>query len=104
MAGLTGRLRPMLAAVFFTLSMVGCAAGTGERAGGYVDDKVLEGRVKTALLNDPAVSGLAVNVETYKGTVQLSGFVNTSEEKQRAAEVARSVEGVQEVRNNITVK
>lgn len=104
MAGLIGKFRPMLAAVFIAASMVGCAADTGERAGAYVDDKVLEGRVKTALLNDPDVSGLAVNVETYRGTVQLSGFVNTQEEKQRAAEVVRSVEGVQEVRNNITVK
>lgn len=103
MAGLTGKLIPLLAAAFIAVSTVGCA-GTGERAGEYVDDKVLEGRVKTALLNDPDVSGLAVNVETYKGTVQLSGFVNTAEEKQRAAEVVRSVEGVREVRNNITVK
>ncbi len=105
MTELTGKLRPMVAVALLALSLFGCTStARHETTGQYVDDTILEGRVKTALLKDPNVSGLEVNVETYKGTVQLSGFVNTQEEKQRAGEVVRSVEGVRDVRNNITVK
>lgn len=105
MTGLTGKLRPMMAVVLVTLSLFGCASTSRhETTGQYVDDATLTSKVKTALLEDPNVSGLDVGVETYKGTVQLSGFANTQQEKSRAGEVARSVSGVREVRNNITVK
>ena len=55
-------------------------------------------------MNDPQVSGLAINVETFKGTVQLSGFANSVDERQRAEELAGSVEGVQSVQNDIRLK
>jgi hyperosmotically inducible protein len=60
--------------------------------------------VKTAIARDDTLSVFAINVETYKDVVQLSGFVNTQTEKARAASVARGVEGVATVRNNLVVK
>jgi osmotically-inducible protein OsmY len=85
---------------------LGACAGTSQKesTGEFFDDTVLTGKVKTALLGDPAVSGLAVNVETFKGVVQLSGFVKTSAERNRAAELARGVKGVKEVKNDILLR
>ena len=99
------RLTRILAAAFVALALAACAStdkreGTGE----YFDDSVLTTKVKAALLKDPAVSGLAVNVETFKGVVQLSGFVKTSAERSRAAELARAVAGVKQVRNDILLR
>lgn len=85
--------------------LAGCA-GTDQResVGEYIDDTVMTSRVKAALLNDPAVSGLSVNVETYKGTVQLSGFVKTAPERNRAVQLAREVKGVRQVKNDILIR
>lgn len=83
----------------FTLA--GCAATpTKEGTGEYFDDTVLTAKVKTALLKDPTVSGLAVNVETFKGVVQLSGFVKTTAERDRAHVVGREVAGVKQIKND----
>ena len=93
---LTGVLSLMLAA---------CAGGAKqESTGEYIDDTVITSRVKSALLNDPAVSGLSVNVETFKGSVQLSGFVKTVAERNRAVQLARGVTGVRQVRNDILIR
>ncbi len=73
---------------------------TGER----VDDTATTARVKLALKKDTRYTYPDVKVTTFKGTVQLSGFVNDSAQKERATEVAKNVEGVKEVVNNITVK
>ena len=87
------------------LFLAACAAtSTDESTGEYVDDAAITAKVKTALLQDPEVSGLAINVETFKGTVQLSGFANTERERQRAVTLARSVAGVQAVQNSIRLK
>lgn len=85
--------------------LAGCA-GTAqlESTGEYIDDTLLTSRVKSVLLKDPDVSGLAVNVETYKGTVQLSGFVKTVAERNRAVQLARGVAGVRQVRNDILIR
>jgi osmotically-inducible protein OsmY len=92
----------VLIAVFF---LAACAATpTDESSGEYIDDAAITTKVKTALLQDPEVSGLAINVETFKGTVQLSGFANTEREMQRAETLARSVAGVQSVQNDIQLK
>lgn len=72
--------------------------------GQYVDDKSLTSRVNSALANNPDYKFEEVNVTTYKGTVQLSGFVNTSDQKTKAGDIAKQVQGVQDVVNNITVK
>jgi hyperosmotically inducible periplasmic protein len=87
------------------LFLAACAAtSTDESTGEYVDDAAITAKVKTALLQDPEVSGLAINVETFKGTVQLSGFANTERERRRAETLARSVAGVQSIQNDIQLK
>lgn len=72
--------------------------------GNYIDDKTVEAKVKSDLLADPDVKGLAVNVEVNNGRVQLSGFVDTLAQKNRAGELARNVRGVQYVKNDLVVK
>lgn len=84
---------------------VGCSSTpTRESAGQVVDDSVITSRVKTRFVEDKDVSALGIHVETYKGTVQLSGFANSPAEMMRAAEVAASVPGVKAVRNDIRLK
>ena len=73
-------------------------------AGRYIDDSVITAKVKAALLKDPAVSALAVSVETRKGTVVLSGFVDSDSQLQRATEIAAGVQGVVTVKNALVVK
>lgn len=75
-----------------------------ETAGQYVDDSVITTKVKSAILGDPALKVTQISVETYQGKVLLSGFVDSPQSVQRAGEVARSVEGVKEVKNNLVVK
>ena len=83
----------------------GCA-GTSkqESTGEYIDASVLTSKVKTAIYNDPMLKVLQINVETFKGVVQLSGFVDSPEAAARAVEVTRSVEGVKAVKNKMSVK
>jgi len=97
-----------VSAVMLVVSMavVACAStgGTGKTAGEQVDDSVTTGRVKAALIADPTTKAHQIDVETYKGTVQLNGFVDTAASKERASEVAKNTKGVTAVRNNLTVK
>jgi hyperosmotically inducible protein len=74
------------------------------RAGQYLDDSVITAKVKAALLKDPVVSGFAVSVETYKGIVLLSGFVQSINQARRAAEIASGVQGVVTVKNALAVR
>ncbi len=77
----------------------------GERtAGEAIDDKTLTSRVKSALADNAEYKFSDVAVSAFKGTVQLSGFVNVEAQKNRAGEIAKSVPGVKEVENKITVK
>lgn len=101
----TRKISQWLVTVAAALALAACAAtpkqeGTGE----YFDDTVLTTKVKAMLLNDPTVSGLAVNVETFKGVVQLSGFVKTAAERAKAVDLARAVSGVKEVKNDILLR
>src|SRR5476651_1041454 len=83
----------------------GCAStSTRDSTGQYVDDSVITTKVKSALLKDDAVKSFAVSVETVKGVVQLSGFVNTAVQKTDAGEDAMAVKGVTSVSNNLIVK
>jgi hyperosmotically inducible periplasmic protein len=83
----------------------GCAgSATRKSTGEYVDDAAITTKVKTAFAQDPAVKAIDVKVDTFKGTVQLNGFVDTAEEKARAEQIARGIEGVMNVQNNVTVK
>ncbi|MBX9848108.1 MAG: BON domain-containing protein [Rhodocyclaceae bacterium] len=85
--------------------VVGCAstskqAGTGE----YLDDTVLTTKVKAAVFNEPTLKSAEINVETFKGVVQLSGFVTSQAHINKAIEVARSVNGVTSVKNDMRIK
>lgn len=84
---------------------LGCAStpkkeGTGE----YLDDTVITTKVKTAILQEPSLKSAEINVETFKGVVQLSGFVNSPADINKAVEVARRVEGVNSVKNDMRTK
>jgi len=84
---------------------VGCASTTKqEGTGEYVDDSVITTKVKAAILNEPTLSSAEINVETFKGEVQLSGFVNSSADISKAVEVARGVKGVNSVKNDMRLK
>jgi osmotically-inducible protein OsmY len=87
------------------VAMVGCASTrTQESTGQYFDDSTITAKVKTAILQDPALKVFQVNVETFKGEVQLSGFVDSAQAVQHAAVVARGVGGVKSVTNNLIVR
>jgi hyperosmotically inducible periplasmic protein len=89
-----------------TLSLPTGCAGTATRqsTGEYVDDAAITTKVKTVLIRDDIVKARQVEVETFKGHVQLSGFVDTPVQKDRAAQLARTIEGVVNVTNNIAIK
>ena len=90
---------------FLAVSVVGCASTSkSEGTGEYVDDAVLTTKVKAAIFNEPGLKSFEINVETFKGVVQLSGFVNSQADINKAVEVARSVKGVVSVKNNMRVK
>jgi len=87
------------------LSVVGCASTSSkEGTGEYVDDAVITTKVKAAIFNEPTLKSAEINVETFKGVVQLSGFVNSQADINKAAEIARSVKGVTSVKNDMRVK
>ena len=86
-------------------SLLGCAStpkqeGTGE----YFDDTVITTKVKAAVFSEPSLKSAEINVETFKGVVQLSGFVSSRTAINKAVEVARSVNGVKSVKNDMRVK
>jgi osmotically-inducible protein OsmY len=94
-----------LAGVLLMATALGCAStakheGTGE----YVDDTVITGKVKTAIFNEPTLKSAEINVETFKGVVQLSGFVTSAAAENKAVVVARNVEGVKSVKNDMRLK
>ncbi|MFC0253692.1 BON domain-containing protein [Massilia consociata] len=93
----------MLSATLVALGACSTDPNT-RKVGVALSDTAISTRVKTALLGDPDVKGRNVNVETFRGTVQLSGFVDNPESVARAADIARRVDGVREVRNALIVK
>lgn len=94
----------VLAAAAFT-TMVGCAAtSTKESTGQYLDDTAITAKVKAAIFNEPTLKSAEVNVETFKRVVQLSGFVSSQADIQKATSVARSVDGVASVKNDMRLK
>jgi len=91
--------------VILLVSLLGCAStakqeGTGE----YVDDSVITTKVKAEIFQDNSLKSSEINVETFKGVVQLSGFVNSQADINRAVEVASRVKGVTSVKNDMHVK
>jgi osmotically-inducible protein OsmY len=99
------RILSFLICVGLIAVFVGCAStpkreGTGE----YLDDSAITTKVKAAIFNDPALKVFQINVETFKGEVQLSGFVDSAQSVNKAGEVARGVKGIKSVKNNLIVK
>lgn len=93
----------MIVVAFVTLA--GCAGSeTSRSTGTYIDDKTIATKVKAQLAGDSVTQAIQVDVETYDGVVQLSGFVDSEKMRQRAVEIAQGVEGVKKVINNIELK
>jgi osmotically-inducible protein OsmY len=101
---ITRRLATFTAALLMAAAL-GCAStakqeGTGE----YVDDTVITSKVKAAIFGEPTLKSAEINVETFKGVVQLSGFVGTQVAENKAIEVTRTVPGVKSVKNDMRLK
>lgn len=98
------RIAAFLSAVALA-SLIGCApTATKEGTGEYFDDTVITTKVKSAILNEPTLKSAQINVETFKGAVQLSGFVDSRAAADRATQVAGAVKGVTSVKNDMRVK
>lgn len=100
------RLMKVLICAGLLSAFLGCATSghKQETAGQYVDDSVVTTKVKAAIFDDMALKTFQINVKTYQGTVQLSGFVDSPEHARQAGEIARKVQGVKEVKNDLLVK
>ncbi len=104
MTNITRKLATLVGIAFVAMAL-GCAStakqeGTGE----YVDDTVITTKVKAAILNEPTLKSAEINVETFKGVVQLSGFVSSAAAESTAVAVTRKVEGVKSVKNDMRLK
>ena len=94
-----------IAAALLLSAAAGCASTEKtESAGEYIDDSVITTKVKTAILNEPTLKTAEISVETYKGAVQLSGFVSSQANIATAADLARGVQGVRTVKNDMRLK
>lgn len=101
---LSSRFSTLIFAMLMT-ALVGCAStsqqeGTGE----YFDDSVITTKVKAAIFDEPSLKSAEINVETFKGVVQLGGFVSSQANINKATELARSVKGVKSVKNDMRLK
>jgi osmotically-inducible protein OsmY len=99
MAKLNYWMSVLLALVIVVMMTAACGKTVGET----IDDTSITTRVKTAMLNDPAVGGLRIDVDTFKGVVTLSGRVKSQSEKDQAIALARTVDGVTEVKDALQV-
>lgn len=94
-----------LLGLLLIISIAGCSGSKRhESTGEYLDDTVLTTKVKASILGDSKLKVLQIDVETFKGIVQLSGFVDTQEAAERAVHLARTVKGVKQVNNSLIVK
>jgi osmotically-inducible protein OsmY len=101
---LSKRIFALFFAVFM-MSVLGCAStakheGTGE----YIDDSVITTKVKAVIFNEPTLKSAEINVETFKGNVQLSGFLSSQSDINKAVELTRNVKGVNSVKNDMRLK
>lgn len=99
------RMLSFLVCIALVTAFVGCASTpTRESSGQYIDDSSITTKVKAQLFEDQSLKAFQINVKTFKGEVQLSGFVDTEQSAKKAGEVAGRVEGVKSVKNNLIVK
>ena len=99
------RMLSFLVCIVLVAAFLGCAStqkreGTGE----YIDDSAITTKVKAAIFSEPTLKVFQINVETFKGEVQLSGFVDSAQSVKKAGDVARGVKGVKSVKNSLIVK
>ncbi len=100
-----GKLLSALFVAVSLVSVVGCASGPQkEGTGEYIDDTAITTKVKAAIFNEPTLKSAEINVETFKGVVQLSGFVKERADIDKATSVARGVSGVKSVKNDMRLK
>lgn len=98
------RILAVLAALAMAVTLGCTATAKSESTGEYVDDTVITAKVKTAILGESTLKSAEINVETFKGVVQLSGFVNSQSDVNRAVVVAKNVHGVKSVKNDMRLK
>lgn len=102
------KIAQRIATILFAASLLavaGCASTSKhEGAGEYIDDSVITAKVKAEILNEPTLKSAEINVETFKGVVQLSGFVSSNANIDKAVAVTRSVKGVVSVKNDMRLK
>ena len=97
----TQRIAALLAAILLTLPLL---AACGKTVGETIDDATITTRVKTAFINDPAIGGLRIDVDTFKGVVTLSGRVKSKAEEVKAMEIAKTITGVVDVRSTLQIE
>ncbi len=101
----TSRTRASLLAVAFVAALGACSKqGEQSTTGQYLDDATVTAKVKADLIKDDTVKATEIQVETTEGVVQLSGFVGSEEARQRAEQLAKSIDGVKSVRNDLAVQ
>ena len=99
------RYMTILACLILVAAFTGCTSTSKrESTGQYIDNSVTTSKVKTAIFNEPTLKSLQIDVESFKGEVQLSGFVDSAQNVKKAGEVARGIEGVISVKNDLVVK
>lgn len=95
----------LLGAIIMTMAVAGCSpTPKTEGTGGYIDDSVITTKVKTALLGQKSIHSTQITVTTFKGKVQLSGFVRSQQEAKEAVDVTKTVVGVRAVDNSLLIK
>jgi len=102
------KINPFIKCMVLLIFIICCTACAGtpvrESTGEFIDDSVITTKIKSQIAADSFLKIFQISVETYKGTVQLSGFVNSQRDVNHAEEIARSVAGVKSVRNNLIIK
>lgn len=95
----------MVTITLLFLALFGCAASsTQESTGEYIDDSTITAKVKTAIFNEPTLKSAEINVETFKGSVQLSGFVSSQADINTVLELTQNIKGVQNIENSMMIK
>ncbi|MFO7577765.1 MAG: BON domain-containing protein [Pelovirga sp.] len=99
------RIITFLVLLVMMVAFLGCASTSKQASTGeYIDDRVTTAKIKAAIFDEPTLKSMQINVETFKGDVQLSGFVDSAQSVTKAGEVTRGVDGVKSVKNDLIVR
>jgi osmotically-inducible protein OsmY len=97
-------IRCLILVMFVTVCTACATKPILENTGEFIDDSVITTKIKSQIAGDSILKAFQISVETFRGTVQLSGFVNSQKDVERADEIANNVKGVRSVKNNLIVK